>query len=1087
MFIKAQYITTQVGQPERNKENKRETSKNISVNDFTLSFAGKSVEKTQRYTERDLFEITRLRNRGKIEKSNKALHDFYTKELVLLIKEYLYPDQNLALALKSERVMDDNTESLQIEAINKIYTISKLNNIDSLQIKIPYDQVINKIKSDIKKPPPLTMQDINVIGTALSLLIENYAKLLPYQQKEIKKIGESLSQDSTLADYYSVILEDLPKLQTYFSRPEVQEIQRNEANILNSARVIRSEATHYFKNKAVLLVENLKKINSQDIPQIQKEPYLISHLTESKKFFTQAINKQAYEGQISEEYLSLLAIVTRQTDSPSVLIPLVEILGILFPVMEKPHQEKVKDIIYDITKKNEYESLKSITQQLEYSNLAGIDKDFDAIHKEVTSRINILNEQEIKPRLLKVCEIARGDLIRVIENEEPVQKLDKILDNAISALEEAAQDNIDIKMDYRKYIPLIQGILKLVAKQESEKTTSKSADNMAQKANYYIWRIYKNIDPEGKQAIEDLYFDTLKDSDCQSLKFIAEHFFAHVSESKDKDFNKLRQIVRKLDATEDSNSERYTQLRAEMINQEALILFQEISQPDKYLERAIQMYAFDKVPGDREEARHKLVSIAAHAIGGAFSWAESLGIEIKTLDPDRTISTLEEIYKKSNDDKTSTRIMNALSDYYPLVSKEHQPRIESIMLEAMRTNPARGVQNNVMTFFNNIDDKEQSPAYRKLVDLLYSNYHNAPEADKELLLINQIKLNSPHAEGLVRNILRNEPDNAHVKKIGVWGAGIYKNKNNLNLLLKLKNKLFNPLKLETEDFDRRLKELLLYSLSQYEDKRVEKTLKEISQSTDSFSDLAEALLEKNKAKAVKYEDYFIRQQLIHLRDDHRYLSEADSYKEMRNSFVPGYQKLTIEEKNWIDNTLIPFRSILAETVKEYKKFEIIEDVPTGLNTRSRAKRHGYGFFYDLSGALGGTNITIPRKIFSVPTQNANVFAHEWGHNVHHYLIKNDPEKAKQIEKLYEQAKTGKYFMDYYAAHNVKEYFAQANEAYSSVYKPFNSIINQDNYEYNHVNTRNKLKQKDPQMYAFIEALYEEYGRKNLTQSINLVA
>lgn len=98
----------------------------------------------------------------------------------------------------------------------------------------------------------------------------------------------------------------------------------------------------------------------------------------------------------------------------------------------------------------------------------------------------------------------------------------------------------------------------------------------------------------------------------------------------------------------------------------------------------------------------------------------------------------------------------------------------------------------------------------------------------------------------------------------------------------------------------------------------------------------------------------------------------------------------------------------------------------------------------------------------------NTFAHEVAHQLHHYAFGD--ELQARIEALYAAARernaaTRHGFLDYYAAHNSAEYFAQGIEAYVSLYK---RVAAGDTGRH----TRFELARVDPDLYEFIDGLVD---------------
>lgn len=93
----------------------------------------------------------------------------------------------------------------------------------------------------------------------------------------------------------------------------------------------------------------------------------------------------------------------------------------------------------------------------------------------------------------------------------------------------------------------------------------------------------------------------------------------------------------------------------------------------------------------------------------------------------------------------------------------------------------------------------------------------------------------------------------------------------------------------------------------------------------------------------------------------------------------------------------------------------------------------------------------------------NVVAHEFAHQFHGRVL-SDAEN-RRLRQLYFEAMEGGYVLDYYAANNEQEYFAQGYAGYLMPVKA---------HPLNHksMNTRDYVRETDPQLYAFVEGLAE---------------
>jgi hypothetical protein len=126
----------------------------------------------------------------------------------------------------------------------------------------------------------------------------------------------------------------------------------------------------------------------------------------------------------------------------------------------------------------------------------------------------------------------------------------------------------------------------------------------------------------------------------------------------------------------------------------------------------------------------------------------------------------------------------------------------------------------------------------------------------------------------------------------------------------------------------------------------------------------------------------------------------------------------------------------------------------------RGKRTFDGRLWDDVRGMGGfDSATGIEDLELARSFDFNTLTHEFTHQVHGNVLKE--ELKQDILNLYQNAKKKNLFLDYYSASNEYEYFAQCMEAYVS-------FQGKKNPKSTAKNTRSSLKEKDPEMYKFIE-------------------
>jgi hypothetical protein len=93
----------------------------------------------------------------------------------------------------------------------------------------------------------------------------------------------------------------------------------------------------------------------------------------------------------------------------------------------------------------------------------------------------------------------------------------------------------------------------------------------------------------------------------------------------------------------------------------------------------------------------------------------------------------------------------------------------------------------------------------------------------------------------------------------------------------------------------------------------------------------------------------------------------------------------------------------------------------------------------------------------------DTLAHELAHQVHYYAF--GPRERARIRALYTAARAHGRCLDYYAASNEAEYFAQGVEAFSSFGK-------RPGCETTHGHTRFELRRTDPELYDLVAELVD---------------
>ncbi len=115
----------------------------------------------------------------------------------------------------------------------------------------------------------------------------------------------------------------------------------------------------------------------------------------------------------------------------------------------------------------------------------------------------------------------------------------------------------------------------------------------------------------------------------------------------------------------------------------------------------------------------------------------------------------------------------------------------------------------------------------------------------------------------------------------------------------------------------------------------------------------------------------------------------------------------------------------------------------------------YAHLRAVAGPHGATGV---EKLREAAEFAFNTFAHEFGHQVHRFGL-SGPQQA-EVASMYKAAVASGACLDYYAASNEDEYFAQVYEAFVSPAK--RGCLPETGRH-----TRDELARRDPRMFAFL--------------------
>lgn len=368
---------------------------------------------------------------------------------------------------------------------------------------------------------------------------------------------------------------------------------------------------------------------------------------------------------------------------------------------------------------------------------------------------------------------------------------------------------------------------------------------------------------------------------------------------------------------------------------------------------------------------------------------------------------------------------------------------------------------NLQKYANSVLTLAQEYNESKTFSKLFEKGLTNAEKVHTIVLLAQNK--SKKLAEIIPSILNSKKTSPEIRLNVIWAAGHCKSKENFDLLFKIAND-----KSKKPD----MREMALHSLAKYlrtNESEVKNTLQSVIDEKSDLSELAQILLEKTEGR------YYIKdKELAKLSEN-----EKARYIKLRDKYINSDTKLNIQQTNAFDRALLP----LAKTLKRLthrSKISITIDTITkifkeDIATRAFSNNPAYrGEFRDSITGLSSQKSIIVNKSELKDPNKYNIIAHEFNHNFYRNIL--DENDSDKLASLYKNAVIGNRCLDRYTAIDIKEYFAQGNEAYCSVYKPHEVIYNSNDYILGgKAHLRSTLKRNDPELYDFIEYCIKKYN------------
>ncbi len=187
-----------------------------------------------------------------------------------------------------------------------------------------------------------------------------------------------------------------------------------------------------------------------------------------------------------------------------------------------------------------------------------------------------------------------------------------------------------------------------------------------------------------------------------------------------------------------------------------------------------------------------------------------------------------------------------------------------------------------------------------------------------------------------------------------------------------------------------------------------------------------------------------------------------------SEFLVGYDQLTGRRKLAADRALMLFGRHLPRILAIGGRHDLLGATERTTDHWSRKGLRGTRTFDgrvwdDVRGIGGLRAATGLEALDDAERFGFDTLAHEIAHQVHYYALAQ--RDRIQIRRLYETAEQEARFLDYYAATNEAEYFAQGVEAFASLAK-------RPGCESTHCHTRFELFRRDPALHEFIRRVVD---------------
>jgi len=177
---------------------------------------------------------------------------------------------------------------------------------------------------------------------------------------------------------------------------------------------------------------------------------------------------------------------------------------------------------------------------------------------------------------------------------------------------------------------------------------------------------------------------------------------------------------------------------------------------------------------------------------------------------------------------------------------------------------------------------------------------------------------------------------------------------------------------------------------------------------------------------------------------------------------PNYAALTREQQTVIDIAVAPLAAYLPKLVRHKARHYLLafDERPAdlaGFADVADEKTFDGRYYASIRGVGGRVTVSGIEYLNQAARGGFNTIAHEFAHQVH--IAALGKSEVKKIRKLYERARKEGKTLDYYAAANEYEYFAQGYEAFIAKGKRPSAGVTARH-------TSDELRSRDPELYTF---------------------